>query len=92
MDIDTTPALSPEQVARTRLRAAEAVGPAASAQPSRPTVSAPERLRIAVEWHAASLSYVHRILDPHTGQQIQQLPAAQVLDLVDDLMQQIRNG
>lgn len=51
-----------------------------------------QRRRVAVEWHAASLSYVHRILDPSTGEQIQQFPAAQVLDMVDDLMRQIQKG
>lgn len=53
-------------------------------------IAAPQRRRVEVEWHAASLGYVHRILDPSSGRQLQQFPAAQVLDMVDDLMRQIQ--
>lgn len=86
-------ATSATEVARRALvRAAESVETAGPGTGERHTLSPPARMRVAVEWHAASLSYVHRILDPRTGRQIQQLPAAQVLDLVDDLMRQIEKG
>jgi uncharacterized FlaG/YvyC family protein len=49
-----------------------------------------ERHRVEVEWHSASRSYVHRILEAHSGRVLTQLPAAQVLEVVADLMAQIK--
>ncbi|WP_370327628.1 hypothetical protein [Euzebya sp.] len=55
--------------------------------------AARERQRqVQVDWHAASRSYVHRVIDVHTGEQVLQMPAAQVLDMVADVMRELRNA
>ncbi len=47
--------------------------------------------RVEVGWHAPSNSTVHRFIDVHTQQPVRQFPAAQVLEVVADLMRRIRN-
>ena len=48
-------------------------------------------LQVEVGWHAPSSSIVHRFIDVHTRQPVRQFPAAQVLEVVADLMRRIRN-
>lgn len=55
------------------------------------TVGVAKRRQVAVEWHHASLHMVHKLIDPATNRTILQLPAAQVLNVLADLMGDIRS-
>jgi len=45
---------------------------------------------VEVEYDSASLTYVHKFVDAVSGLVLRQVPAAQVLDVVADVIQQMR--
>lgn len=52
--------------------------------------TAADRTRVTVEWHAASVGYVTRVVDQHTGSVVHQSPPEQVLNMVQRIIARLK--
>lgn len=67
---------------------AQANAPAADQDSTRRQPDTPPT-RVVVAWHPASLGYVTRVVDQHTGTVLVQTPPEQVLAMVEQVIQQL---
>ncbi|HVM19833.1 MAG TPA: flagellar protein FlaG [Egibacteraceae bacterium] len=70
--------------------AAQAKAPAADEQAAHPGRQA--STRVVVSFHAASLGYVTRVVDQHTGAVVLQTPPQQVLDMVQQVIDKLEKA
>ena len=52
--------------------------------------TAADHKRVTVEWHAASVGYVTRVIDQHTGHVVHQSPPEQVLNMVQRIIARLK--
>lgn len=81
------------------VREAPAVGPVAQAEPATAdqqatanSTTTESRTRVVVAWHAASLGYVTRVVDQHSGAVVMQTPPEEVLDMVQRVIERLQGG
>jgi len=77
---ETTPVVPPA--------AQVAPAPAEQQTTERSPVS-PSALQVIVSWHAASVGYVTKVVDEHSGSVVYQSPPEQILDMVEKLMDRL---
>ena len=65
--------------------------PAAADQEATAT-RAEARMHVEVNWHPASLGYVTRVVDQHTGEVLMQTPPEQVLIMVQKVIERLEGG
>ena len=77
-------------------REAPAVAPAPQARPAHADQEVAKRMstpepatHVVVAWHAASLGYVTRVVDQHTGDVVLQTPPQQVLEMVQKILDRL---
>ena len=78
-------------------RAPQEPGPAQAARPvadQEPTQRnrAADSTEVLVTWHAASLGYVTRVVDQHTGSVLYESPPEQVLAMVQKVIESLRGS
>ena len=81
------------------IRPAPEVAPAAQASPPSADEEATQRntqmessTRVVVAWHAASLGYVTRVVDQHSGAVVFETPAKQVLEMVQKVIERLEGA
>jgi hypothetical protein len=79
------------------VRPAPAVAPTPQASPATADQHATDRntgpsTQVVVAWHAASLGYVTRVVDQHTGQVVMQTPPQQVLEMVQKIIERLQGA
>jgi uncharacterized FlaG/YvyC family protein len=63
--------------------------PVAADQEVTQRLSAESRLNVEVAWHGASMGYVTRIVDQHTGEVVLSTPPEQVLKMVQKVIERL---
>ena len=76
---------------------APAVAPTPQARPAAAdqeamSARAQARMHVEVNWHPASLGYVTRVVDQHTGETLMQTPPEQVLIMVQKVIERLEGG
>ena len=70
---------------------AQGARPVAEKQPTQHTGAA-NSTEVLVTWHAASLGYVTRVVDQHTGSVLYESPPEQVLAMVQKVVESLRGS
>lgn len=65
---------------------------AADQQATRPRPEMEASTSVVVAWNAASLGYVTRVVDQHTGAVVLQTPPEQVLKMVEMFIERLEGG
>jgi uncharacterized FlaG/YvyC family protein len=63
--------------------------PVAADQQATRHVSTESKLNVEVAWHGASMGYVTRIVDQHTGTVLMSTPPEQVLKMVQQVIERL---
>jgi hypothetical protein len=81
------------------VREAPAVPPPAQATPASADQEATHRspgseasTQVVVAWHAASLGYVTRVVDQHSGSVVYESPPEQVLEMVQQVIERLEGS
>ena len=82
-DVKDTPAVAP---------AAQASPPAADQHVTNRNATTESNTRVVVAWHAASLGYVTRVVDQHSGAVVLQTPPEEVLEMVQKVIERLQEG